>query len=72
MDGKGTNADNILVERVWRTVKYEEVYLKAHCIRREAKHGLVASFHCYHTPRLQQDLGCWTPAVVSSDSGSKQ
>ena len=39
MDGKGRYADNILLERLWRTVKYEEVYLKAYSNGREAKAG---------------------------------
>ena len=40
MDGKGRYTDNIFVERLWRTVKYEEVYLKAYSNGREAKAGL--------------------------------
>ena len=42
MDGKGRYSDNIFVERLWRTVKYEEVYLKAYSNGREAKDGLEA------------------------------
>ena len=51
MDGKGRYADNILLERLWRTVKYEEVYLKAYSNGREAKAGLDAYFHFYITQR---------------------
>ena len=49
MDGKGRYTDNIFVERLWRTVKYEEVYLKAYSNGREAKAGLDAYFHFYNT-----------------------
>ena len=40
MDGKGRYSDNIIVERLWRTVKYEEVYLKAYASVLEAQRGL--------------------------------
>ena len=42
MDGKGRYSDNIFVERLWRAVKYEEVYLKAYTDGRQAKAGLDA------------------------------
>ena len=51
MDGKGRYADNIFMERLWRTVKYEEVYLKAYSNGREAKAGLEAYLHFYNTQR---------------------
>ena len=47
MDGKGRYSDNIFVERLWRTVKYEEVYLKAYSNGREAKAGLDGYFRFY-------------------------
>ena len=69
MDGKGRYADNIFVERLWRTVKYEEVYLKAYSNGREAKAGLDAYFGFYNTQRPHQALGYRTPAeVFSGDS----
>ncbi len=64
MDGKGRYSDNIFVERLWRTVKYEEVYLKAYSGGSEAKHGLEAYFHFYNTQRPHQALGYRTPAEV--------
>jgi len=64
MDGKGRYTDNILVERLWRTVKYEEVYLKAYSNGREAKAGLDAYFHFYNTQRPHQALDYQTPAEV--------
>ena len=71
MDGKGRYSDNIFVERLWRTVKYEEVYLKAYSNGREAGVGLEAYFHFYNNQRPHQALGYRTPAeVFNTDSGS--
>ena len=64
MDGKGRYADNIFVERLWRTVKYEEVYLKAYSNGWEAKAGLDAYFRFYNTQRPHQALDYRTPAEV--------
>ena len=71
MDGKGRYADNIFIERLWRTVKYEEVYLKAYSNGREAKAGLDAYFHFYNNQRPHQALEYRTPVeVFNGDSGS--
>jgi putative transposase len=64
MDGKGSYKDNLFVERLWRTVKYEEVYLKAYQDAREARIGLGAYFRFYNTLRPHQALGYRTPAGV--------
>ena len=64
MDRKGRYTDNILLERLWRTVKYEEVYLKAYSNGREAKAGLDAYFSFYNNQRPHQALGYRTPAEV--------
>ncbi len=64
MDGKGRYSDNIFVERLWRTVKYEEVYLKAYSNGREAKADLDAYFRFYNAQRPHQALGSRTPAEV--------
>ena len=64
MDGKGRYLDNIFVERLWRTVKYEEVYLKAYSNGREAKAGIDAYFRFYNTQRPHQALSYRTPAEV--------
>jgi putative transposase len=66
MDGKGRYTDNIFMERLWRTVKYEEVYLKAYSNGREAKAGLDAYFRFYNAQRPHQALGYRTPAEVFS------
>jgi putative transposase len=64
MDGKGRYSDNIFVERLWRTVKYEEVYLKAYSGGREAKAGLDDYFCFYNSQRPHQALGYRTPGEV--------
>ncbi len=67
MDGKGRYLDNLFVERLWRTVKYEEVYLKAYSNGREAKAGLEAYFHFYNTQRPHQALEYRIPAEVFNE-----
>jgi putative transposase len=64
MDGRGRALDNVFVERLWRTVKYEEVYLKDYTTVREARQGLGAYFTFYNNERLHQALGYQTPAAV--------
>ena len=64
MDGKGRYLDNIFVERLWRTVKYEEVYLKAYVNATEARRELGASFRFFNGQRPHQALGYRTPAEV--------
>ena len=63
-DGKGRYQDNIMVERLWRTVKYEEVYLKAYVGSGEARKELGAYFSFYNNQRPHQALGYRTPAEV--------
>ena len=64
MDGKGSYNDNLFIERLWRTVKYEEVYLKAYQDARDARIGLGSYFRFYNTERPHQALGYKTPAEV--------
>lgn len=64
MDGRGRAFDNIFVERLWRSVKYEEVYLKEYGVVDEARRGLRDYFTLYNTERLHQSLGYKTPAEV--------
>ena len=64
MDGKGCYQGNIFVERLWRTVKYEEVYLKAYTSASEARRELGAYFRFYNNQRPHQALGYRTPAEV--------
>jgi len=64
MDGKGRALDNIFTERLWRTVKYEEVYLNDYQTPKQAHTALIAYFDFYNYRRLHQALGYLTPAEV--------
>ncbi len=64
MDGRGRALDNVFIERLWRTVKYEEVYLKDYETPREATLGLEHYFAFYNEQRLHQALDYQTPAAV--------
>jgi putative transposase len=64
MDGKGRAIDNILTERLWRSVKYEEVYLNEYANPRQARQGLAAYWRFYNHERLHQSLAYATPAEV--------
>lgn len=64
MDGRGRALDNIFVERLWRTVKYEEVYLKQHGSLQDLLMGLTRYFMFYNEERLHQSLDYKTPERV--------
>lgn len=61
MDGRGRVFDNIFVERLWRTVKYEEVYIKSYDNVTECVNGLTAYFRFYNEERFHEALGYQTP-----------
>ncbi len=64
MDGKGSYNDNLFIERLWRTVKYEEVYLQAYQDGRDSRASLGNYFRFYNTERPHQALEYRTPAEV--------
>lgn len=64
MDGRGRCMDNIFTERLWRTVKYENVYLKSYRTVGEANTGLAEYFQFYNTKRPHQALNYRTPATT--------
>lgn len=64
MDGRGRVYDNIFIERLWRTVKYEEVYLHEYASLAEAQESLARYFHSYNNHRVHQSLDWRTPAEV--------
>jgi putative transposase len=64
MDGRGRALDNIFVERLWRSVKYEDVYLKGYRNAMELMLGLTEYFVFYNDERPHQSLGNRTPAAV--------
>ena len=61
MDGRGRVYDNIFVERLWRSVKYEEVYLHDYETVANARGNLGAYFQFYNEERLHESLDYWTP-----------
>lgn len=64
MDGRGRALDNIFVERLWRSVKHEDVYLKGYVNMPELQLGLTDYFELYNTERPHQSLGYCTPDLV--------
>lgn len=64
MDSKGRALDNIFVERLWRSLKYEEVYLKEYKTVLEARESISQYFHFYNNKRPHQSLGYKTPQLV--------
>ena len=68
MDGKGRCMDNIFVERLWRSLKYEEVYLNAYATVAEAKAGIGAWLSFYNNERQHQSLGYRTPQHIYEES----
>lgn len=72
MDGRGRALDNVFVERLWRSVKYEEVYLRDYADGWEAERSLGAYFEFYRGERIHQSLGYRTPAAVYGIKGSRR
>ena len=64
MDGKGRAMDNIMVERLWRSVKYEDIYIKDYLSVEDLVHGLRKYFDFYNNERPHRSLGSRTPAKV--------
>ncbi len=69
MDGRGRALDNVFTERLWRTIKYEEVYLHSYASPREARVGLTRYLDFYNHERLHQALDYRTPAEVYYQKG---
>jgi putative transposase len=72
MDGRSRAMDNIFVERLWRTVKYEEVYLNSYETVAEARESLARYFLFYNTERLHESLGYQTPRGVYVNEGRQE
>jgi putative transposase len=64
MDGKGRWIDNVFIERLWRSVKYEEIYLRGYANGTEARHHLSRYFAFYNSKRLHENLNYGTPDEV--------
>lgn len=67
MDGRGRVLDNIFIERLWRTVKYEDIFLREYTTVPALADGLQSYFGFYNTERPHQSLGYRTPAEVHFD-----
>lgn len=72
MDGRGRVFDNIFIERLWRTVKYEEIYLKEYSTGIEAYNSLKKYFQFYNQERFHQSLDYQTPEKVYFNENYKQ
>lgn len=70
MNGRRRALDNCFVERLWRSVKYEEVYLHDYAGPMEARWGLTRYFDFYNHQRPYQTLGYRTPAQVHYEAGA--
>lgn len=66
MDGKGRWMDNVFIERLWRSVKYEDVYLKDYCTVIALRQGLKEYFQFYNEERPHQSFESFTPSEVYS------
>jgi len=64
MDGKGRWIDNVFIERLWRSVKYEEIYLRGYANGHEAQRSLLKYFVFYNTRRLHETHDYTTPDEV--------
>ena len=72
MDGKGRWVDNVFVERLWRSVKYEDVYLRAYETPTELRRGLARYFTFYNTKRRHSALDRRTPDAVYFDQANQE
>jgi putative transposase len=64
MDGRGRALDNVFIERLWRSLKYENIYLNDYASVAELRTGLTRYFHFYNHERPHQSLSYQTPAAV--------
>jgi putative transposase len=71
MDGRGRWMDNVFIERVWRSLKHEDVYLKGYADGREARAGIGAYFAFYNERRLHQALGHRAPMAVWREGAAR-
>lgn len=71
MDGKGRCIDNIMIERLWRSLKYEDIYIHRYETVQELYDGLTTYFKVYNHERLHQSLNYKTPAQVFSEGISQ-
>ena len=68
MDGKGRWMDNVFIERLWKSVKYEDIYLKSYGSMTETRRGLIEYFKFYNEKRWHQNFDRQTPSMVYLNS----
>ncbi len=71
MDGKGRALDNVLVERLWRSVKYEDIYIRGYETMKDVKFGLKEYFKFYNEERFHQGLDYQTPDEIYFNHGAQ-
>ena len=64
MDGNGRAIDNVFIERLWRSLKYEDIYLKSYETVKSLYEGLKAYFEFYNNERLHQGLNYKKPSEI--------
>jgi putative transposase len=72
MDGKGRWRDNVFIERLWKSVKYEDIYLKAYASMAKVKNGLASYFKFYNEKRWHNNFDRKTPAMVYFSTQSQK
>ena len=72
MDGKGQWVDNVFVERLWRSVKYEDVYLRAYGTPADLRNGLARYFEFYNARRRHSALHRRTPDAVYFEQAARK
>ena len=72
MDGRGRALDNVFIERLWRTVKYEWLYLHGYCNVPDLYAGLTSYFGFYNSGRPHQALEYRTPKEVYCEAGNNR
>ena len=68
MDGKGRWMDNVFIERLWKSVKYEDIYLKGYASMAEVRNGLAIYFKFYNEKRWHNSFDKKTPNMVYFDT----
>jgi len=72
MDGRGRQMDNVFIERLWRSLKHKDIYLKGYADGREAKRGIAAWIASYNNQRPHQALGNRTPWQYGATESSRR
>ena len=72
MSGKGRALDNVYVERLWRSLKYEDIYLKSYESMTDLKSGIKRYFEFYNTQRFHQSLDYLTPEMMYESFSTRE